>query len=147
MSNVRTIKFRGICKDTPILENGVTNWLYGGLYYKTDFSVWIQVFMVNIDGIITKPIEVTEKTVGQFIGLKDCDFNQIYEGDIVKLDVTDTKYYNKTYKVVYSEKFAGFFLSGLGSEEESRSSLLDISEYIIKKYKIKVIGNIHESRK
>ena len=144
---MRTIKFKGICKDTPILENGVTNWLYGGLYYKTDFSVWIQVFMVNIDGIITKSIEVTEKTVGQFIGLKCCDFNQIYGGDIVEIGITDTKYCIKNYKVVYSEKFAGFFLSDLNSKEESRSSLLDISEYIIKKYKIKVIGNIHESRK
>lgn len=71
---------------------------------------------------------------------------EIYEGDIVKLGFTDTKYYNNTYKVVYSEKFAGFFLSNINSNEESRSSLLDISEYIVKKYKIKVISNIYENK-
>ena len=143
---MRTIKFKGICKDKPILENGVTNWLYGGFYYKIDFSICIQVFTADIDGFTTEHIEAIEKTVGQFIGLKDIYDNQIYEGDIVELGFMDTKYYSNIYKVVYSEKFAGFFLSNLYSNEEFRSSLLDISEYIIKKYKIKVTGNIHESR-
>lgn len=129
----RILKFRGFTTDL-------------------DYNVWNYGFLVG-DYIVEMILEksglhlmnkIDMKSIGQFTGLYDINDKEVYEGDIVELGFMDTKYYSNIYKVVYSEKFAGFFLIGLYSNEESRSSLLDISEYIIKRYKIEVTGNIYK---
>lgn len=124
---------------------------FRGFTIDLNYNVWNYGFLVG-DYIVEMVLEksglhlmnkVDMKSIGQFIGLYDINNKEVYEGDIVELGFMDTKYYSNIYKVVYSEKFAGFFLTGLYSDEESRSSLLDISEYIIKKYKIEVTGNTY----
>lgn len=125
---------------------------FRGFTIDLNYNVWNYGFLVG-DYIVEMVLEksglhlmnkVDMKSIGQFTGLYDIKNNEIFEGDIVELGFMDTKYYSNIYKVVYSEKFAGFFLTGLYSDEESRSSLLNISEYIIKKYKIEVTGNTYK---
>lgn len=126
---------------------------FRGFTIDLNYNVWNYGFLVG-DYIVEMVLEksglhlmnkVDTKSIGQFTGLYDIKNSEIFEGDIVELGFMDTKYYSNIYKVVYSEKFAGFFLTGLYSDEESRSSLLDISEYIIKKYKIEVTGNTYKN--
>jgi YopX protein len=71
---MRTIKVRGQLADSG-------EWEYIYLLSspdKTTAAVMYEVFTYGVN----------PKTVGQFIGLHDCEGNEIYEGDIVMVDNT-----------------------------------------------------------
>lgn len=127
---MRTIKFRAF-------KVGTKEFVYGLLStYKFGHF--------NIEGF-----KVETETIGQFTGLYDIDGKEIYEGDIIEFGKEDTKYYNLPnvpHVLIYSEKFSGFFIRSLDTDKEERDFLRDISSNIVKRYKIKVIGNIHENK-
>ena len=124
---MRTIKFRAF-------KVGTKEFVYGLLStYKFGHF--------NIEGF-----KVETETIGQFTGLYDIDGK---EGDIVEFGKEDTKYYNLPnvpHVLIYSEKFSGFFIRSLDTDKEERDFLHDISSNIVKRYQIKVIGNIHENK-
>ena len=135
---MREIRFKAIEINNKKYEDRNGGFTYGYLLGK------------NFIGERHLCFEIDPNTICQFIGLYDIDYKEIYEGDIVELGKEDSKYYNipdVPYTVIYSNKFAGFFLRRLDTDKEERDYLRDISANIVKKYKIKIIGNIYESRK
>ena len=127
---MRTIKFRAFKFGTKEFVYGLLSTYKFGHY--------------NIEGF-----KVETETIGQFTGLYDIDGKEIYEGDIIEFGKEDTKYYNLPnvpHVLIYSEKFSGFFIRSLDTDKEERDFLRDISSNIVKRYKIKVIGNIHENK-
>ncbi len=117
---MRTIKFRGKLK-----SNG--NWEYGDLLHN------------NIDGCYIYPIdtenlfrnnEVIPETIGQFIGLKDKNGEEIFEGDILDFNgiITEVRFVRGAF---------AFLCKGNLDDElygDCRTGLF-----------AKVIGNIHEN--
>lgn len=76
----REIKFRGIMKRTK-------QWIYGDLAH-VQGQTCIQVD-VSTDEKKTVVMNVDPDSVGQFIGLHDSKCNDIYEGDIVYIQMND----------------------------------------------------------
>ena len=117
---MRTIKFRG--------ESILTDeWLYGDLVHSADnkrFGI-----LVN-DKDSYDECEVAPETVGQFIGLYDCDGKEIYEGDILDFN-------GLTVEVRFVRGVFAFLANGNLDEELCGDCRTDLFA--------KVIGNIHDN--
>ena len=117
---MRTIKFRG----KSILTD---EWLYGDLVHSADnkrFGI-----LVN-DKDSYDECEVAPETVGQFIGLYDCDGKEIYEGDILDFN-------GLTVEVRFVRGVFAFLANGNLDEELCGDCRTDLFA--------KVIGNIHDN--
>lgn len=117
---MRIIKFRGKLK-----SNG--NWEYGDLLH------------YNVNGCYIYPIgaenlfrnnEVIPETVGQFIGLYDCDGKEIFEGDILDFN-------GLTVEVQFVRGVFAFLVNGNLDDELCGDCRTDLFA--------KVIGNIYEN--
>ena len=117
---MRTIKFRG----KSILTD---EWLYGDLVHSADnkrFGI-----LVN-DKDSYDECEVAPDTVGQFIGLYDCDGKEIYEGDILDFN-------GLTAEVRFVRGAFAFLVNGYLDDELYGDCRTDLFA--------KVIGNVHDN--
>ena len=121
---MRLIKFRG-----KRIDNG--KWVYGGIITKGNYAA-----------IVTYSdyhgwhdfVEVDPATVGQFVGLRDMDWRQIYEESLLESDQDDL-----AGKIEWSEDEASYRLVAV----RPRRVKYFVNAHPRLKH-FKVIGNIHD---
>ena len=124
---MREIKFRGRDK----LDDGAfSEWLYGSL----DLTEYRPIIRPK-GGI---PETVMPETIGQYIGLKDKNGTEIYEGDVLEIQTKDYVYQAV---VVYVSDLASFFVS---EEPKEYISFTDVVFTIDDGGSITVIGNVFD---
>ena len=117
---MRIIKFRG--KSTLTDE-----WFYGDLVHSADKKR--TAILVN-DKDSYDECEVVPETVGQFIGLYDCDGKEIFEGDILDFN-------GFTVEVRFVRGVFAFLANGNLDDELCGDCRTDLFA--------KVIGNVYEN--
>lgn len=131
----RIIKFRGKNKDI--------GWVYGQLAYDINGKTYI-IKEVELDcsyGLeetilyATMWYRVDKETIGQFTGLYDKNGKEIYEGDILQIDV-DRAY------VKWNNKYGYFQLIPIGDYYFDSVVIGQALEYL----EAEVIGNIYDNK-
>lgn len=115
---IENIKF----KAKSILDGA---WVQGDLVHKEDGAICILRNGFNVS-------EVDPSTVCQFTGLKDCEGNEIWEGDIVR-DNYDLLCIDNLYEVAYIEEEGTFAFKSLDK--------VDNYEPFVNLFEAYVVGN------
>ena len=122
----RKIKFRG-----KRLSDG--EWVYGDLLHNVD-CLKIREWEIDVNQI-PKSYVVDENTIGQYIGFKDKNEREMYEGDIVNLASEKTEPFIRNIPLVVRRYIDGQFV------------LVDrfgCRDFLITNI-VEVIGNIHDN--
>lgn len=139
---MREIKFRG-----KRVDNG--EWIEGSLFNviwrkSSDGSRVCYIFPDNMLGWgdcwedfaeIAEEYEVDPSTVGQYVGLKNKDGREIYEGDILRLVTDFGEIFNR--EVYYWDGRFGIHI-------EDETDILSIA-YAVEANSAEIIGNIHDN--
>lgn len=87
----REIKFRGIRLD-DFQISGKKNWCYGypvPFFYRKDEQLYL---MDKVTGSSIYGHPIIPETLGEFTGMCDIHGQEIYEGDIVRFRITDSRH-------------------------------------------------------
>lgn len=124
----REIKFRGKSNHPESFSYG--DFVFGSLITRGELAPLINVYDENG----SRDVRVDPETVGQFTGVKDINGREIYEGDIVRVRVTNDRFKKNprfSNGVVTFNKYNGGWANGC--------------YYQFLPGRMEVIGNIHDN--